>query len=68
MWGFCRLIWWALVGLFRSRRALEAENLVLRQQINILRRTAPRRPRLIFVSFYRFPMFETRWRSFGPKP
>jgi hypothetical protein len=38
MWGFCRLIWWALVGLFRSRRALEAENLVLRQQINILRR------------------------------
>jgi len=24
------LIWWVLVGLFRSRAALEAENLVLR--------------------------------------
>jgi hypothetical protein len=62
MWDLCRLIWWALSGLFRSRRALEAENLVLRQQINVLRRTAPRRPRfgsidrLIFVGLYRsFP-------------
>jgi len=51
----CRLIWWALVGLFRSRSALEAENLVLRQQLNVLRRTGPKRPafswtdRLIFV-------------------
>src|SRR6266496_5100826 len=62
MWNFCRLTWWALCGLFRSRRALEAENLVLRQQINVLRRTAPRRPRFgsidrwIFVGLYRsFP-------------
>jgi hypothetical protein len=62
MWDFCRLTWWALVGLFRSRRALEAENLVLRQQINVLRRTAPKRllissiDRLILVSLYRlFP-------------
>jgi len=62
MWDFCRLIWWALVGLFRSRRALEAEILVLRQQINVLRRTAPKRlllssiDRLIFVGLYRlFP-------------
>jgi len=43
MWDFCRLTWWTLVGLFRSRRALEAENLVLRQQINVLRRTVPKR-------------------------
>ena len=55
MRDLCRLIWWALVGLFRSRAALEAENLVLRQQINVLRRTGPKRPafsrtdRLIFV-------------------
>ncbi len=62
MWNFCRLTWWALVGLFRSRRALEAENLVLRQQINVLRRTAPERlllssiDRLIFVGLFRlFP-------------
>jgi transposase InsO family protein len=59
MWDFCRLTWWALVGLVRSRRAIEAENLVLRQQINVLRRTAPKRPafssidQLIFVGLYR---------------
>jgi hypothetical protein len=44
MRDFCRLIWWALVGLFRSRVALETENLVLRQQTNVLRRTWPKRP------------------------
>jgi hypothetical protein len=41
MRDFCRLIWWVLVGLFRSRAALEAENLMLRQQLNVLRRTGP---------------------------
>src|SRR6266702_3139086 len=62
MWDFCRLTWWTLVGLFRSRRALEAENLVMRQQINVLRRTAPKRllissiDRLLFVGLFRlFP-------------
>jgi hypothetical protein len=60
MWDLCRLIWWALVGRLRSRAALEADNLVLRQQINVLRRTRPRKPRfgsidrLIFVGLYRF--------------
>jgi len=58
----CRLIWCGFVGLLRSRSAVTAENLVLRQQINVLRRTAPRRlsftglDRLIFVGVYRlFP-------------
>src|ERR1700719_2014841 len=62
MWELCRLIWWVLVDLFRPRAKLEAEILVLRQQINVLRRTAPKRPllssidRLIFVGLYRlFP-------------
>ena len=62
MSDLCRLLWRALVGRFRSRAALEAENLVLRQQVNVLRRTAPRKPvfssidRLIFVALYRlFP-------------
>jgi hypothetical protein len=32
------LIWWVVIGLFRSRAALEAEILVLRHQLNILRR------------------------------
>jgi hypothetical protein len=58
----CRLIWSLLIGLFRSRATLEAENLALRQQIIVLRRTAPTRlsfsgfDRLIFVTLYQlFP-------------
>ena len=43
MWDGCRLIWSLLIGSFRSRATLEAENLVLRQQIIVLRRTAPKR-------------------------
>jgi hypothetical protein len=43
MWDGCRLIWSLLIGLFRSRATLEAENMVLRQQIIVLRRTAPKR-------------------------
>src|SRR5712692_9249542 len=62
MWDLCRLIWWVLVDLFRPRAKLEAEILVLRQQINVLRRTAPKRlllssiDRSILVGLYRlFP-------------
>ena len=51
-----------VVDLFRSRVALEAEILTLRQQINVLRRTAPEKlsfgviDRLVFVGLYRlFP-------------
>src|SRR5271169_3014210 len=55
----CNLIWSALVGLFRSRAALVVEILVLRHQINILRRRSPKRQtfsatdRLIFAGLYR---------------
>src|ERR1700681_2717526 len=54
-----RLIVWMVVDLFRSRAALEAEIWTLRQQINVLRRTAPKKQtfssinRLIFVCLYR---------------
>ena len=54
------LIWSAVFGLLRSRAAVAAENLALRQQINVLRRTASKRPffsgidRLIFASLYRW--------------
>src|ERR1700733_2339800 len=41
----CSLIWSALVLLFRSRASLAAEILVLRHQINILRRHSPKRQR-----------------------
>jgi Integrase core domain len=53
------LLWFALAGLFRSRARLEAEILVLRQRVNVLRRKSPRRfvfnniDRLVFVGLYR---------------
>jgi hypothetical protein len=57
-----RLIGWTVVDLFRSRAALEAEIWTLRQQINVLRRTAPKRlsfsvfDHLVFAGLYRlFP-------------
>ena len=55
----CRLIWCAVVGLFRSRAALQAEILVLRHQLNVLRRKSPKRvafsnvDRLVFTGLYR---------------
>jgi hypothetical protein len=59
MGDFCRLIWWAVVGLFRSRSALQTEILVLRHQLNVLRRRSPKRvtlgnlDRLVFAALYR---------------
>ena len=57
-----RLIVWMVVDLIRSQATLEAELLTLRQQINVLRRTAPKKQsfsvidRLVFVCLYRlFP-------------
>src|SRR5262249_21889927 len=53
------LLWSALNSLFRSRVRLEAEILILRQQINVLRRNSPKRftfrtlDRLVFVGLYR---------------
>jgi hypothetical protein len=38
-----RLIVWAVVDLLRSRAAIEAEILTLRQQIIVLRRTAAKK-------------------------
>src|ERR1700720_4039695 len=55
----CSLIWLALVGAFRSRASLEAENMILRHQLNVLQRQSPKRPmfgmldRLIFAGLYR---------------
>jgi transposase InsO family protein len=43
MGGLCKLVWWAVAGLFRSRKSLEAENLVLRHQLNVLCRKSPAR-------------------------
>ena len=59
MSDLCRLIWCALIGLFRPRAALETENLVLRHQLNVLRRKSPKRlafsnvDRLVFAGLHR---------------
>jgi len=59
MRDLCGLIWHALIGLFRSRAGLEAEILVLRHQLNVLRRKLPKRlafrstDRLVFAGLYR---------------
>jgi transposase InsO family protein len=56
LFGF---IWCAIAGLFRSRAALQAEILVLRHQLNVLRRRSPKRvvlgniDRLVFCGLYR---------------
>jgi hypothetical protein len=39
-----RLLCGALIGVFQSSARREAEILVLRQQINVLRRKSPKRP------------------------
>jgi len=58
MTDLIRLILAVLASLFKSRAELEAENLVLRQQVNVLRRRMPKRPalekidRLLFVWLY----------------
>src|SRR5207253_9397514 len=55
----CSLIWSALVLLFRSRASLAAEILILRMQVNILRRHSTKRQtfsamdHLIFAGLYR---------------
>src|SRR6266446_8342488 len=62
MRDLCRLIGWMVGDLIRSRVMLEAEIWTLQQQINVLRRTAPKKlsfcavDRMIFVGLYRlFP-------------
>src|SRR5215475_1330584 len=56
----CSLIWFALIGLFRSRALLQVEILTLRHQLNVLRRKSPQRliftsidHRLVFAGSYR---------------
>ena len=59
MRNLCSLIWWAVVGLVRSRVALQAEILVLRHQLNVLRRKSPKRmalgniDRVLLIGLYR---------------
>ena len=66
---------WAVVDLFRSRAAIEAEILTLRQQIIVLRRTAPKKHTLVpstdwcsLVSIASSLAFLMRLRLLGPGP
>ena len=60
MTDLLKLVLGVLASLFRSRAKLEAEILILRQQINVLRRRVPKRPhlnntdRFLFVWLYRW--------------
>jgi hypothetical protein len=60
MMDLFKLFLHVLASLFKSRVELEAENLILRQHVNVLRRQAPKRThlhntdRLLFVWLYRW--------------
>jgi hypothetical protein len=50
-----KLIFGILASRFKPRATLEAENLILRQQVNVLRRQMPKRPHLNnTIVFYLF--------------
>ena len=65
MTDLLRLILAILASPFKSRAELEAENLMLRQQINVLCRRMPKRPaltnvdRFLFVWLYRLCLLKT---------
>src|ERR1700730_16609350 len=60
-----RVIFWMVVDLIRLRAALEAEILTLRQQINVLRRTAPKTQTFSAIESIDFclPLSASPWRS-----
>src|SRR6202049_4371873 len=75
MTDLCRLILGILASRFKARATLEAENLVLRQQLNVLRRRTPSdRTSTIRIVFYLFGSIagfrpSLRWlRSSGRRP
>src|SRR6476646_7310821 len=75
MWDLFRLIFGLVIDLFRSRAALEAEVLVLKQQIIVLRRGKPNRMSFLAVDRFilgwvcrLFPRSTTRSSSFDPIP
>src|SRR5882724_13040040 len=49
MSDLCKLIFGMVIDLLRSRATLETEILVLRQQINVLRRANPKRLRFVSI-------------------
>ncbi len=72
MRDLCSLLWCAVVGLFRSRVVLQAEILVLRHQLNVLRRKSAKRvalgnmDRVVLIGLYRC-IFRSASAGFSPK-
>jgi hypothetical protein len=56
-----KLIWWAVVGLFRSRASLEPENPTLHHQLNVRQQKSQKRlafcnfDRLVFAHYGKVP-------------
>ena len=74
MWDAFKQLWSAFLGFFRSWASLEAENLALRQQIIVLRRSPPKRlsfnalNRVTFVGLFRlFPVTRHTLAIVGPE-
>lgn len=59
MIGIMRALWWIAASGFKSRQRPEAENLALRHQVPVLRRSAPERLRL--CGWDRFPFVYLYW-------
>ena len=72
MTDLLKLILGVLASLFKSRAALESEIVILRQQINVLRRHAPKRPhlnntdRFLFVWLYHLVPLRCPFRKLYP--
>ncbi len=56
-----KALWWIVSSLFKSREQLEAENLALRHQLDVVRRSAPRRLRLRNTDRLPFPWLYRLW-------
>ena len=75
MFDLCKLIVGTVIDLLRSRAMLEAEIVVLRQQINVLRRANPKRLRFASIDrlilggiCLRFPRCMMHLQSSDPIP
>ena len=62
-----KLIRWMLLGLMRSRRSLEAENLALRHQLNVLHRRAPTPLCINWISFNSCPYRKSHPRGLSAR-
>jgi hypothetical protein len=63
MKGIIRAVWWRFAARLKSRERLEAENVALRHQVAVLRRSAPERLRLRASDRFPFVWLHRLWPS-----